>query len=572
MPTEIFAQMLFGLVGGLGIFLLGMKHMSDGMQAVAGVGLRRMIGAVTDNRFLATAVGTTVTCIVQSSSITTVMVVGFVNSGVMQLRQAAGVIMGANVGTTITGWILVLKVGQYGLPLLGAAAFIYLFVRGDRWRYWALSLMGIGMVFFGLELMKDACSKIEDLPDFAAWFQSFEAVNHWGVIRCIFVGCVLTILVQSSSATLGITISLAFEGVISYQTAAALVLGENVGTTITALLASLGATTNARRAAYFHVLFNLVGVLWITIVFFPYIQLIQWALGGNVSAATIVDGEATYPKTTAAIAATHSVFNIANTIFFLPLLPLCVRLLEWLVPGKGFKEKPHLTDLDIRMLESPSLAIEQSRKEIIKMGEACRKMADWVREILETEELDHALADRIRRREGVLDRMQDEIAIFVTDLLSGNVPHAVAEEAGVQLRLAHEYEAIGDVLADLLKIQRKLRESDLRFTEKQRSALLELHKLFTDYLAAVHRATIHDDRTAVKKLGPVRKHVRTEIKRLRREHLDDLATANLAPQVGVSFLAALAAYTRFREHCQNVAEAVARESDFSGKGAALGNR
>jgi len=554
-----FVDMCFGLVGGLGIFLLGMKSMSDGMQAVAGTGLRRMIGAVTDNRFLATAVGTGVTCVVQSSSVTTVMVVGFVNSGVMQLQQAAGVIMGANIGTTITGWILVLNVGKYGLPLLGAAAFGYLFTRNDKLRYWAMALMGIGMVFFGLELMKDACAMIEHMPDFRAWFQKFEAVNHWGVVRCIFVGCLLTMVVQSSSAMLGITISLASEGVISYPTAAALVLGENVGTTITAFLASLGTTTNARRAAYFHVMFNLVGVSWITPLFFPYIGLIQWFLGSDVSTPVVVDGEATYPKMTAAIAATHSVFNIANTVLFLPIMPAAVRLLERLVPGKAFKEKPHLTDLDIRMLESPSLAIEQSRKEILKMGDGCRKMMGWLWELLESETIDKALSDRLKRREEVLDRMQHEVAAFVTDLLSGNVPHAVAEEAREQLRLAHEYEAIGDAIADVVKTDRKLRESELRFTDRQRAGLLSLHDQLTDLLRASHEATIRQDRAATAKLQAARKLVRTEIKRFRREHLDDLTTGTIAPQVGVAFLGALAAYGRIRDHCQNVAEAVSRD-------------
>ena len=168
MDTSILLPMIFGLVGGLGIFLLGMKNMSEGMQALAGAGLRRMIGIVTNNRFLATGVGVVMTCLVQSSSITTVMVVGFVNGGLMNLAQAVGVIMGANIGTTITGWILVLKIGIYGLPILGVAAFVYLFAKGDRLRFLAMTVMGVGMVFFGLELMKEGCSHIKSLPEFDA--------------------------------------------------------------------------------------------------------------------------------------------------------------------------------------------------------------------------------------------------------------------------------------------------------------------------------------------------------------------------------------------------------------------
>jgi hypothetical protein len=207
------------VIGGLGIFLLGMKSLSDGLQAVAGSGLRKMIAIVTNNRIMAAVVGALVTMILQSSSITTVMVVGLVNSGFMTLTQAIGVIFGANIGTTITGWILVLKIGKYGLPIAGAAAFGYLFVKRDSWRYAFMAVMGLGMVFLGLELMKDGFSLIKDLPAFERWFERFAADSYVGVLKCAAIGCALTFIVQSSSATLGITIGLAQIGVIPFETA-----------------------------------------------------------------------------------------------------------------------------------------------------------------------------------------------------------------------------------------------------------------------------------------------------------------------------------------------------------------
>lgn len=267
-----FAQaitMASSVVGGLGIFMLGMKYMSDGLQATAGNRLRSLIAMVTNNRILGVGIGTIVTCILQSSSVTTVMVVGFVNSSFMTLSQAIGVIMGANIGTTITGWILVLKIGKYGLPILGVAALFFRFLKNEKWRYIALLFMGLGMIFFGLELMKNGFKPIRSMPEFEAWFHAFSADTYPGIIKCALVGCVLTCVVQSSSATLGITISLAAIGVIPFHTAAALVLGENIGTTITAYLASLGTTTNAKRAAYAHIMFNVIGVVWI-IAIFPY--------------------------------------------------------------------------------------------------------------------------------------------------------------------------------------------------------------------------------------------------------------------------------------------------------------
>ncbi|MFC1736947.1 Na/Pi cotransporter family protein, partial [Candidatus Hydrogenedentota bacterium] len=201
--------MIFGTLGGLGIFLLGMKNMSEGMQAIAGNRLRRLIGAITSNRFMATGVGVAATCLVQSSSVTTIMSIGFVNAGLMTLRQAIGVIMGANIGTTITGWILVLKIGKYGLPILGAAAFVHLFSKNERRRFIAMAIMGIGMIFFGIELLKAGVEPIREMPEFEAWFQKFQATSYGGVLLCALVGCICTLIVESSSATLAITMTLA---------------------------------------------------------------------------------------------------------------------------------------------------------------------------------------------------------------------------------------------------------------------------------------------------------------------------------------------------------------------------
>ncbi len=659
MNNEALLKLILEIVGGLGLFLLGMKNMSDGMQAVAGPSLRRMIGSVTNNRFMATTVGVIVTCVVQSSSVTTVMVIGFVNSGLMQLSQAIGVIMGANIGTTITGWILVLKIGKYGLPLLGGSAFVYLFAKSDRWRFWAMALMGVGMVFFGLEIMKDACSIIKETPVFSEWFRKFNADTYTGVLQCALAGCILTTLVQSSSATLGITISLASQGVISFETAAALVLGENIGTTITAFLASLGATTIARRAAYFHVIFNLVGVLWITMIFQWYIGQIQNFTPGDVDTvqtttaisyesipsddaneqqgelfaelnsvtiavseqetvkdvvsdseianwevtteggkqvlavefaqpatssvevrvvtermedvapgrltsllendkfdAEIGKGSQAYPKRSAAIAMTHTVFNIVNTLLFLPFVSVFVVVLSRLVPSKDFKEKPKLTDLDIRMLETPTIAIEQSRREIERMGIGCAKMLEWLGELRDQDEPDKVLADRLKQREQILDSMQDEMAEFVTRLLSGSVPHAVADEARQQLRMTDEYESVSDYIADLDKFDRKLRRDGHRFTPEQREALSSLHGLVTEYLAAVNEGQAQGNPEVLTKTDATSQRVKSEIKHHRRRHLEELSNGAIPPVVSVAWLASLNAYSRVRDHVHNIAEAV----------------
>jgi phosphate:Na+ symporter len=363
-------------------------------------------------------------------------------------------------------------------------------------------------------------------------------------------------MVQSSSATLGITISLAFQGVISYETAAALVLGENVGTTITAFLASLGATTNARRAAYFHVLFNLVGVFWITLLFPWYIDFVQWIVNADISTAVLVDGVATYPNTTPAIAATHSIFNIANVVLFIPFVPALVTLLERVVPAKEFKEQPHLTDLDVRMLDTPTLAIEQSHKELERMGDGCEKMLRWLSDLRGQEDPDAQLANRLQRRETHLDSIQDEISVFITKLLSGTVPHSVADEARRQLCMADEYESVSDYVADLERFDRKLRQSGHRFSQTQRQGLDELNSNVLTYLEKTNEALRQDNQNCFVESAQLAKRVRSRIKQFRRQHLEELSSGEVAPSVNVAVLAALNAYVRVLDHSENIAEAI----------------
>lgn len=560
MEISAFVSLVCELLGGIGLFLLGMKCLSDGMQAVAGSSLRRWIAAVTRNRFLALFVGVGVTCVVQSSTMVTVMTVGFVNSGIMTLRQAIGVIMGANIGTTLTGWILVLNIGKYGAAIVGVACFVYLFSKSDRWRYWGMAALGIGLVFFGFEIMKDACGIIKENPSFVQWFQQFQADSFIGVLKCAMVGCFLTVLIQSSTATLGITISLAFQGVISYETAAALVLGENIGTTITAFIASLGATANARRAALFHICFNLIGVCWVMLIFQWYIQGIQALVGGNVNEAVIVDDQTIYPRTTAAIAATHSLFSILNTMLFLPFVPLCEAILNRVIRARQIKERAQLTDLDTRLTETPILAIQQSRNEIEKMGDGCEKMLAWLGDLREQDTPDKDMGDRLKEREQIFDSVQEEVAVFVTDLLSNSLPHSVAAEARRQLSLADEFESVSDYLVSLDKFDRKLRRDGFRFTDSQRQDLRTLNERTLTYVRLVNESLLKGNRHVVRDTDAISKRIKSDIKQLRRKHLEDLSSGTIPPQVSVAFLAALNAYARVRDHLENIAETIASES------------
>lgn len=546
------------LIGGLGIFLLGMKYMSQGLQSIAGASLRRLIGAVTNNRYLAICVGFLVTVLVQSSSVTTVMTVGFVNGGLMSLTQAIGVIMGANVGTTITGVILVLEIGKYGLPILGVSSFVYLLTKREKVRYTALATMGIGMVFFGLQLMKEACKFLRDMPEFLEWFEYFQADSFFGLYQCMLAGCILTVLVQSSSATLGITISFAVTGIIPFETAAALVLGENIGTTITALLASLGTTTNAKRAAYFHVLFNIGGVIWISTVFFWYIEFIPWLIDVDVTKAVMINGEATFPGSAKAVVATHMIFNILNTLVFLPFAGKIARLLTRIVKDKP-QELTHLTSLDIRILETPVLAIQQSRGEVIKMGKICDNMAQVLYRILSQEKPDANEVETLFENEKELDRMQDEITTYITHLLAMDLPQDVITKGRCQLRMADEYESVSDYLERIAKFRLKLNKQGRIFDETHNNSLLDLLSLVKKQLNDVTTAYQQENMDIVTSTVKTGEEIKKKAKTLQGEHLDYLSAEKVDPYINVSYTATLNAMRRVRDHVVNLAEAMAGE-------------
>lgn len=559
MDLELIFRMIIHVIGGLGIFLLGMKHMSEGMQAIAGNRLRTSIRAVTNNRFFATGIGILITAIVQSSSVTTVMVVGFVNSGIMTLMQGIGVIMGSNIGTTITGWILVLKIGKYGLLILGIAAFFYLFSKKEKWRYLAMTIMGIGMIFFGLELMKNGFKPIREIPEFGAWFAKFSADNYFGVLKCALVGCILTVIVQSSSATLGITMGLALTGVIGFRTAAALVLGENIGTTITAFLASLGTTTNAKRAAYFHAIFNILGVLWITALFPIYIVLVKKFLGIDPDMMVMQNGVETFPHITKGIATVHTGFNVMNTLLFLPFVGYIGRFLVKVIPEKTHKEAPHLTQLDAFLVETSVIGIEQSRVELLRMAEGTRKMMKYLRDVLSSKEPDDALVKKIFHREEVLDIMQKEMVIFLGHLLSGQIPHTYTEEGRLQIRMADEYESVSDYIVDILKLYMRMNNANVRLIKEEEEEILQLHDTVADYTELITTALIERNSEILSKAHTQGDAITHRLRDLRDKHLARISEAQMGPLATSSYTDMLNAYRRVKDHALNIAEALAGE-------------
>jgi len=553
-------KMIFSVLGGLGIFLLGMKNMSEGMQAVASEKMRKLINSITNNRLKACAVGIAITGLIQSSSVTTVMVVGMVNAGLMTLKQAIGVILGADIGTTVTAWILVLQITRYGLPMLGLSAFFFLFSKNERLRYTAMMVMGLGMVFFGLQLMKDGFHPIRDMPEFLAWFERFTPTSYFGVLRCCLVGATVTAIVQSSSATVGITMGLVGTGVINFETGAALVLGENIGTTITACLASLGASRNAKRAALAHVTIKVIGVLWITSVFPYYILLVKKVISPDlILIPDVVDGIATFRYAMTAIAISHTGFNVANVLLFLPFTVILASVLNRILPEKEVKEIPHLKYIDVRMLDAPAMGIEQSKKEILNMAEMVKKMLSRLKIVIGRESPDEKSESSIFHHEEVLDVIQKEIVEFLSDLLSGNVPHSVMDTGRKQLRMADEYESISDYIMNILKLNIKMRKTNLQMSPQAKEKILELHQQTTDYVDFITEAVEKDDTNIMPKANTMGDSITRYIKDSRAEHLQEVGTVNTTALKSLIYCDILTSYRRIKDHTLNIAETLAGE-------------
>ena len=539
-------KMLVTVIGGLGLFLIGMKQMSEGMQAIAGNKLRTLISKVTDNRFVACGVGATITASIQSSSVTTVMVVGMVNAGLMTLKQSIGVIMGANIGTTITAWLIALKIADYGLPILGISAFFYLFSKNEKLRYTAMMFVGLGMVFFGLELMKGGFYPLRSNQEFISIMSQFSPDTYLGILKCIFTGALFTAIIQSSSATVAITITLAQTGIIGYETAVALVLGENIGTTVTAYLASLGASANAKRTTYAHIFLNVSGAILLIPIFYQYVWLLKSILSPEMAISS-------------KIAFAHSGFNFFIVSVFIWFVKPLSRFVTFLVPAKEHKEMKHLTYLDVRMYDTPSMGIQQSSDEIKQMGRGIRKMFDWLYEVIFSTNGNEDIERKIFHREEVFDLIQKEVVEFIGNIMTGNIPNSITMEARKQIRITDEYESISDNIVSILKIFLKMKKRELELTEEGKKELSNLHKNMAEYLDLIEQAVIENNDEILSKAISRTKNIRHLIKDYRSNHMNRLADEQTSPMVSLIYMDMLSVYRNIKNHSLNIAEALAGE-------------
>jgi len=556
---EVF-KIIYTVLGGLGIFFYGMKSMSEALQSVAGDAIKNIINTMTKNRVYAVLVGTVVTILVQSSSVTTVMVVGFVNAGLMNLTQAIGVIFGANIGTTVTGWIISIKVGKYGLLFIGLGIFPMLFGKKNNWRQVGRVFFGIGMIFFGLKLMSDAFRPLRDMPEFLETISYFSEQTYGSYIASIFVGCLLTIIIQSSSAMLGITMSLAMTGVIEFHTAAALVLGENIGTTITALLASVGGNVMAKRTARAHATFNLFGV-GVIFCFFPlYVELIDWIVPGNPN---IANAEGEFSNMGVHIATGHSVFNIVATLIFLPFVNTLATIVTRFTPDKGVKEQHHLVMLGNARDMVPATALATARAETNKMKGITDRAFNLTKELLVSDVDDkksHEMVEKIKLYERSTDNIQKEITIFLIQLQEMSLSRKESLEGHSLTRVADELESVCDYLANIAHYAEKMPIKNLLKGSAREDFFTYLDEV-RDFYDHVANQFLRDESIDLDTVSKISFSLKQSSYRIRDQHLEDVGKGSHPPLTALTYSDMIMSLSKIRSHSQNLAFAHLRSKE-----------
>lgn len=542
----MYLDVLFKVVGGLGLFLYGMENMSSGMQKIAGDKLKKILAALTTNRIMAILMGIFVTGLAQSSSVSTVMTIGFINASLLTLQQGLGVILGANIGTTITGWLLALNIGKYGLPIVGFAAIAFMFVKGEKSRTRALTVMGFGFIFLGLELMSKGLSPLRTLPEFINLFHSFKADSFFGVVKVAMVGALLTGVVQSSAATLGITITLATQGLIDYPTAVALVLGENVGTTVTALLASLGASSNAKRAAYAHTLINIVGVMWATITFRPYLSILAHFSDSTANMAT-------------AIATAHTMFNVINVILFIPFIGYLAKFLCTIVKDDD-NGVVRVTKLSSLMVTLPNVVIDQTRTEVLTMAANIKEIFFKLEEVYYNPSKLEAYNEEIDAIEEKLDLYEKEVSDANFTILNKGLEASYVEETRGNLITCDEYETISDYLKRVSNSLMRLKKDDLELTQERKETLQKLNHMVFDFFDDINKAYKTKDRDLFMLSISKYTAIKNLYKEARHGHFDKEAQNDetIPAKLSTGYMDILNYYRRATDHVYNIIEHYAK--------------
>lgn len=552
------------LMGSLGFFIYGMKVMSEGIQKVAGTKMRQILRSMTSNRFKGVLTGFALTALVQSSSATTVLVVSFVNAGLLALVESIGVIMGANIGTTVTAWLISIvgfkvKIATFALPII-AIGFPLLFVGKSRMKSWAEVLIGFALLFIGLAYLKDSVPDLQANPEILQFLSQFTDLGFLSTLIFVCIGTLLTVTVQSSSAAMALTLVMANNGWIDFNLAAAMVLGENIGTTITANLAALVANIHAKRAAAAHFIFNIFGVIWVIALMPIMLNIIDGYMANNYGASPFNDPE----SIPIALSIFHTVFNIMNTLLLIGFVGFIAKTVVRLIPSKGEDEEFHLEYIGTGMMQTAELSLEEATKEIAKFGEITSRMSQFLRELIESdkEKRQKKLLKKVKKYEEITDRIDDEVANYLMKVSEGSLSDESTRRVSNLLSISNDLERIADIIYQMSRDLEKFYEGDIIFNSEQIKGLLSMLDVI-DEAFEIMNTNLNEDYDDVSITPAVEKEmaINKQKKRLQKKHVKRIETKVYNINSDSVYKDLFYACEKVGDHIINVSEAITGEKE-----------
>ncbi len=556
--------LIITVLGGLAIFIYGMKLMSDGLQIVAGQKMKGILRFFTRNRFIAVLAGAIVTGAIQSSSACTVMVVGFVNAGLLTLTQAIGIVFGANIGTTVTAQIISFKLGGLALPAVLVGSVIMMLSRSTVVKGWGQTIFGFGFLFFGMELMGGELKLLSKFPSFINFFSHFNCapVNGYmpigAVLGAICIGTAMTVLIQSSSATIGIALALAMGGLINFYTAVPLILGDNIGTTITALLASIGTNERARQTAVAHMLFNILGAIYMVILFFvPYpgtdIPIFMYL----INAITAGDVFAVIPENIARhIAMAHTVFNVINVIIFLPFIGIIAKICNMIIKIKD-EASVKIEYLEPNLLETPSIALKQVVRSLHYMlNEAWEMVTSVGNDVVFSGKTEEKFYKKMMKREEDVDKMQADITDYLVKLTRKELTISQAEMIPLLMHCTNDAERIGDHAEVMFNLVKRLNISGKKLSEDAIQELKHVWKLLcfqAQHILLYLENPLPENAKAALKKG---KKLVNYTQKFEKNHIKRLKRGKCKVASGIVYIEILAEFDKISNHLTNIAERI----------------
>lgn len=536
-----------GAIGGVALLMYGIRIMGEGLENAAGDALRKILAALTRNAWLACVVGTVVTGIVQSSSATTVMTVGFVNAQLMTFRQALGVIYGANVGTTVTGQIMAFQITQVALPAIALGFALQFFTKRQFTRNLGQGILGFGMLFLGLMLLRES---VHVLRESEAAVHLLTSLSH-NLPLAVIAGMIVTICIQSSSAALGIVMVLTAQDLITLPAAIAMMLGDNIGTCITAQVASLGTQPTARRAAWAHTLHNVIGVTLALLLlrwFLPAVQLISPGTEGLVAGST--EYQAAVQRQ---VANSHTLFNVLNALLFLIVNNWFAAALERLIPERR-RTAAEVAHIDRRLLATPAAAAGATLQELARMARLCRRLVAGSTEVLINSE--SARTETLWAQDDAIDDIQDEITEYLVELMDRDIPEYVSAQVPAMLHVVNDLERVGDHCKNLLEIVEQRAGGDMPWSDAANASVQEMADLVDEMLANAARGLSGENGALPERILELEKTVDQLTMQSREEHLQRSRDGECLMMPGVLFLDALMNYEKIGDHVRNIARAL----------------